>query len=130
MRLVRSIVVMALLVGAAAGAQAQPASTSPTNPKPAGSAESLNATTVTPGDYRDPRGLKPGMVILNRRGGRVGVIRQISQRRNNRPAVLVEVNGAAFTINDSKFRLTRRRDEAVVLLTPSQIRTAAILNTE
>ncbi len=72
----------------------------------------------------------PGMVIVDRHGAKVGVILQTNQVRNGRPAVLLDVNGAQFTVATSKLQLTRNGDEAVTSLTRSQILTSAILNTE
>jgi hypothetical protein len=75
-------------------------------------------------------GLKPGMVVLDSHGEKVGVITDVNQIRDGRPAVLLQVNGAQIKVRTSKFRIAADRDEAVIALTRSQIRTAAILNTE
>jgi hypothetical protein len=81
--------------------------------------------------HRYRRVLKPGMVVLSRDGKhRVGLITQVGLRRDGRPAVRLLVSGTGFRVDASKFRLTRRGDEAIIKLTSSQIRTSAILNTD
>jgi len=91
---------------------------------------SLSRAPDRPLTLRTARRLKPGMVIVDRHGAKVGVILQTNQVRNGRPAVLLDVNGAQFTVATSKLQLTRNGDEAVTSLTRSQILTSAILNTE
>jgi len=78
---------------------------------------------------RERRGLKPGMVILDRRGSKVGVITQTDQIKNGHTAVLLDVDGAQFKVRTSNLKLTRDGEEAVIALTKSQIETSAILNT-
>ena len=68
------------------------------------------------------------MVVLDRRA-RVGTILRTSATRAGHPAVLVQDDGAQFTIRDSELKLSRRREAAITRLTRSQIRTRAILNT-
>jgi hypothetical protein len=74
-------------------------------------------------------GLAPGMVVLDRRGAKVGIITRVDQIRDGRPAVLLMVNGTPITVRVSKFTVTPEGDEAIVSLTKSEIRTSAILNT-
>jgi hypothetical protein len=73
--------------------------------------------------------LKPGMVVLDRKGRRVGLIRRTNLTKDGRPAVSILVNGTAIAVRKSRLRISRDRDVAVISLTRSQIRTAAILNT-
>ena len=74
-------------------------------------------------------GLKPGMAVIDRHGSRVGLIAKIHQVKDGRPAVSILVNGTPITVRKSKLKITRAGEEAIILLTPSQIRTDAILNT-
>jgi len=79
--------------------------------------------------HRELRGLKPGMVVKDRRGATVGLITKVEQSKDGKPAVQLDVNGTTIIVLASRFRLSRRGDEAVISLTRSQIRTSAILNT-
>ena len=74
-------------------------------------------------------GLKPGMVVLDRLGERVGVITELGQTRGGRPAVTVNANGTPIKVEVSRLKVTREGDEAVVSLTRSELLTSAILNT-
>jgi hypothetical protein len=76
------------------------------------------------------RGLEPGMVVVDRRGARVGLIRKTNRLNDGQPAVEMLVNGTPITVKASRFRLSRRSEEAIISMTRSQIRTAAILNTD
>jgi hypothetical protein len=69
------------------------------------------------------------MVVIDRRGSRVGLISKINQSKAGRPAVSILINGTLITVSSSKLTIARDQDEAVISLTPSQLRTAAILNT-
>lgn len=82
------------------------------------------------GTLREAPGLRPGMTVLDRRGQRIGVIVRTDQTRAGRPAVLVQANGARYTIGDAELRRTRRGERVIVNLTRSALRTRAILNTE
>jgi hypothetical protein len=74
------------------------------------------------------RGLQPGMVVVDRYGARVGVIAQTNQTDDGRPAIVLLVNGTPVSIPASEFRPVPRGEEAVVSLTPSELRTEEILN--
>lgn len=69
------------------------------------------------------------MVVIDRRGRNIGVITRIRVTRGYAPAVRLHVNGAEITVRTSELTPTRDKDEAVISLSPSQIRTRAILNT-
>jgi len=84
---------------------------------------------ATPPKLRELRGLKPGMVVLDRHGAKVGVITQTGRVRDRRSAVLIDVDGAQFTVRTASLKLTRDGEEARISLSKSQIRTSAILNT-
>jgi hypothetical protein len=73
--------------------------------------------------------LKPGMVVLDRQGARVGVITELGQVRDGRPAVMLDADGTPIKIEVSRLKVTREGDEAVVSLTRSELLTTAILNT-
>jgi hypothetical protein len=95
--------------------------------------ESLSATPALeaqPHELRQRRGLKPGMVVLDRAGQRIGVIQSLDDSRPGRPEVLVQANGARYRLRDADLRLSRHGERAVVTLTRSDLRTRAILNTE
>jgi hypothetical protein len=77
-----------------------------------------------------PLRLEPGMVVIDRQGARVGLIQAINRIDDSRPAVEMLVNGTRFTVKASRFTLSRHGEEAVISMTKSQIRTAAILNTD
>ncbi|HZL00169.1 MAG TPA: hypothetical protein VFC47_09720 [Caulobacteraceae bacterium] len=94
----------------------------------AGAALSI-AFGATAGVSRRRRRLEPGMVVIDRPGAKVGTVVQTGQVRNGAPAVLLDVNGARIKVPDSKLRLTRDGEEAVISPTRSQIRTSSILNT-
>jgi hypothetical protein len=79
---------------------------------------------------REAPGLRPGMTVLDRRGQRIGVILRTDQTRAGRPAVLVQANGARYTIGDAELRRTRHGERVIVKLTRSELRTRAILNAE
>jgi hypothetical protein len=81
------------------------------------------------GVHRERRVLEPGMVVIDSRGRAVGTIMKIHQLKDGKPAVLIDITGTPIRVQTSKLRLTRRGEEAVISLTPSEIRTAAILNT-
>jgi hypothetical protein len=78
--------------------------------------------------HEHPR-LKPGMVVLDRHGARVGVITALGQVRDGRPAVMLDANGTPIKVEVSRLRVTSEGDEAVVSLTRSELLTTAILNT-
>jgi hypothetical protein len=78
----------------------------------------------------EPRGFRPGMVLLDRHGARLGVIERVDQTRAGKPAVQVLVNGARYTIGVSKLKLSKDGEEAITTLSRSDLRTRAILNTE
>lgn len=78
--------------------------------------------------HRQRRGLRPGMAVVDRRGRRIGVILELHRRRDLEPAVLIDDNGARFTVRASELRLSRRNEEAVILLSASRLRTRGILN--
>jgi hypothetical protein len=97
---------------------------------PAGAlSASMPPSAATPRQLREKRGLKPGMVVLDHSGSKVGVIAQTGRIRDGRPAVLLDVDGAQFKVRTSKLKLTRDGEEATISLSKSQIRTDAILNT-
>ena len=80
--------------------------------------------------HRERRGLKPGMIVTDRHGAKVGVIFRTGQIRDGRPAVLLDHNGTRITVRASKLRLNHAGDKATLSLTRSQLRTATILNTD
>ena len=88
------------------------------------------ADGASPDDHRQPRGLKPGMVVIDRQGVKVGIILRVDETRDHLPSILLLHNGARFTVRTSKFILTPQGNEAVILLTVSELRTLAISNTE
>jgi hypothetical protein len=70
-----------------------------------------------------------GMVVLDSHRRRVGTILKIDQLKDGKPAVSIDITGTPIKVRTSKLRLTRRGEEAILAMTPSEIRTAAILNT-
>jgi hypothetical protein len=82
-----------------------------------------------PGGRREPQTLVPGMVVIDRRGRRIGLITQVNSDSGPR-AITVLINGVSINLRRDKFERSRNGEEAVILLTPSQIRTATILNTD
>ncbi len=116
-----------LAIGCAANGQAR--ETAPSSQPPTLSASMAQSAGQALHVHRERRRLKPGMVIKDRQGARIGTITEINRLRDGRPAVVVDVNGTPIKIRASLFRIARDRDEAVVSLTRSQIRTSAILNT-
>jgi hypothetical protein len=103
------------------------------SPAWAGSMErrAVYTDTLSPISLRGrPRRLEPGMVVIGPRGGRVGLIRQTNERDDGQPAVELLVNGTPITVKASKFRLSRHGEEAIISMTGSAIRTAAILNAD
>lgn len=114
---------MALAVGFAVCARA-PATIAATI------SESMSQSDAEPLSVRHEHPvLKPGMVVLDRHGARVGVITELGQTRDGRPAVMVNANGTPIKVEVSRLRVTREGDEAVVSLTRSELLTTAILNT-
>ncbi len=80
------------------------------------------------GEHRQRAGLKPGMVIVDRSGRKVGVIVATGLSDNGRPTVRVDDNGSRFELGVRWLRLSRRGEKAVLLLSRSRLRTRAILN--
>jgi hypothetical protein len=91
--------------------------------------ESMSQSDAPLRVHRERPGLKPGMVVLDRLGARVGVITELGQTRDGRPAVTVNADGTPIKVDVSRLRVTREGDEAVVSLTRSELLTSAILNT-
>ena len=121
---------MALAFGTAAQAQVSRSE----HPQPDVISAPLGASVAqapdVPPTLREVRRLKPGMLVLDRHGAKVGVIIRTNQVRNGRPAVRLDVNGAQFTVRTSTLHLTRVAEEAVTSLTRSQVRNSAILNAD
>jgi hypothetical protein len=121
-RAIRIGAVMALAVGFAIGIR-------PTATRAATISETMSQGDPPLRVHRERTGLKPGMVVLDRQGERVGVITELGQIRDGRPAVTINANGTPIKVEVSRLRLTREGDEAVVSLTRSELLTSAILNT-
>jgi hypothetical protein len=97
--------------------------------KPTFDAEISASSAAPPLIHRSLRRLKPGMAVIDRRGARVGIVQQVGQTRDGKPAVIVNMDGTPIKVATSKLKITGGGDEARISLTRSQIRTAAILNT-
>lgn len=69
------------------------------------------------------------MVVLDRRGKKVGTILKINQRKDGKPAVLIDITGTRIRVLASKLQITPDGEEASISMSRSEIRTAAILNT-
>lgn len=108
------------------GAQAAPVTA---GAAPPGLSAHAPAVRRGPVQLRERRRLKPGMVVLDGHGARVGLIVQVQRVKNGRPAVLLDVNGAQFKVQTRTLKLSPDGEEAITSLSPSQLRTSAILNT-
>jgi hypothetical protein len=92
--------------------------------------DSLTPETAAARPPGETRAFKPGMVVLDRHGDRLGVIERVDQSRGEKPAVQVLVNGARYLINNTDLKLSKDGEEAITTLSRSDLRTRAILNTE
>ena len=126
----RAIIAGAALAAACVyAAQAQVSGPPPNGGSPTLSGSMSATAPPPPPNLREPHGLMPGMVVMDRHGAKVGIITQVNQIRNGQPAVLLDVNGTPITVLASKLKVSCEGDTAIISLTRSQIRTSAILNT-
>ncbi|QUD89510.1 hypothetical protein [Phenylobacterium montanum] len=73
-------------------------------------------------------GLQIGTVVVDSSGRMIGVIRKLGLSRDGHPAVLLLHNGSKLDVPASQFALQSDRDEALLLMDRSRLRTMAILN--
>jgi hypothetical protein len=121
---------LAVMLGSAAHGQSGPEGTVAPHPGPPQLGASMSQSAAAPVKaHRTRRRLKPGMVVVDRHGARVGIITRTRRVRDGQPAVQIDVNGTPITVRTSRLWLSRNGEEAIINLTRSQIRTRAILNT-
>jgi hypothetical protein len=93
-----------------------------------GSAPTLAAARPTP--HHALQRLRPGMVVVDRSGAAIGAITQVGLVDGGKASVRLRVNGAKILVADASLSAARDPDEVTISLTPSQIQTAAILNSD
>jgi hypothetical protein len=95
-----------------------------------GSAPTLAAARPIHNPHHALQRLRPGMVVVDRSGAAIGAITQVGLVDGGKASVRLRVNGAKILVADASLSAARDPDEVTISLTPSQIQTAAILNSD
>ncbi|QUD89516.1 hypothetical protein [Phenylobacterium montanum] len=88
---------------------------------------SVTAAPLASADFKFS-GLQVGTVVVDGRGRTIGVIRKLDLLLDGHPAVLLLHNGSKLDVPRSQLALRNDRDDALLLMDRSKLRTMAILN--